>query len=218
MFMNLYLHASPRRLAVRQGLFRSLQTRTYSLGTSQPTKWSRWSARIWLRPRFLVRGVIISSLLWGLLYETWSARKEFENLRLQFRFLDTLAKIQRVDCGEYANVDFSSYQASSDYFAHLWTAANFPGSPSPESILQHKNFHDDPDRRDQARTIMREAAENIHAHFAGSKDDPNLAVMGMLVHSELMMAIAKLVELVIAHAIITLQGLPAKEVEAERVG
>ncbi|KAJ6486950.1 hypothetical protein C8R45DRAFT_1145658 [Mycena sanguinolenta] len=162
---------------------------------------------------FPVRGVIINSLLWGLLYETWSARKEFKNLRRQLVSVTVLAKIQLVDCEEYANVDFSSYQGSFDYFAHLWEAS------SSSELAFHKLGtipHEDTDRRDQAHTIMCEVAESIHAGLAGTKDEPNLALMGMLVYCELMVANFKLLKLEIDAALA--RSLLVKEAEVERVG
>ncbi|KAF8189827.1 hypothetical protein K438DRAFT_932647 [Mycena galopus ATCC 62051] len=157
------------RPAVRLCFFRSLQARMYSLDhdrTSQPT--ATGSARIWVRgtpQRFKLRGLVISSLiaslLSGLIY-IWSTESDTLHRRgLKLDAVSALVRVQFVDSEKYATVDFSSYQASLDYFAHLLGFTPYLTTLKPgRDLFEVFSFEfEDTKRRDQVHTILRETAE-----------------------------------------------------------
>ncbi|KAF7350425.1 hypothetical protein MVEN_01347500 [Mycena venus] len=140
-------------LAFRPSSF-CLQMRHYAHKARPAT----WGARVWFRsdgtPRSKVRGLVITSIIFGLLYVTQDrARSQAQSL---------LARVRCVDDEEYAQVDFSSYCAASDYFDKLCASLSLS--------VEFYSFPEDAKRREEAHTLVREAAEKVHAILAESDD------------------------------------------------
>ncbi|KAJ6499515.1 hypothetical protein C8R47DRAFT_971414 [Mycena vitilis] len=151
--------------------FRAPQ-RSYYLHTPRPPT---LGAKIWFRadgtPRSKVRGLVITSLLSGLLYATWQTLLVVEALDYEHYLLSTLVHIQRVDY-DYAAVALDSYRGALDYFADMCAYLG-QGDVPPEMLDTFFGdvvaFEHDTQRRDAAHAIVRDAAEAVHGILAGSK-------------------------------------------------
>ncbi|KAJ7237302.1 hypothetical protein B0H12DRAFT_1139145 [Mycena haematopus] len=186
------VRSSPLRLSsLRPGIFRSLNT-------SRPTT---WSAKIWFRAngtrRSFVSILVITSLLSGLLYMKWDIYTALGREVRAHEAVSTLVRIQCVDSAEYAGVDFSSYTASLNYFVHLYAFyAHLPLKLlSPDRLLAAGLLLEHTDKRDEAHTIMCEAAKAVHAHLA---EDELPRMTGARVMIRLLEADVKLSKLCLA--------------------
>ncbi|KAF8189834.1 hypothetical protein K438DRAFT_1832163 [Mycena galopus ATCC 62051] len=178
----LQLSSSP---VIRPGVFLFLQARRYSF--EKPTT---WSTRIKFRPdgapRFTVRTIIIASLitsmLSGLVYLNWLTYNASRIMGMEHLLVSSLADIQSVDVEEYASVDFSSYRASLDYFAHLYAAATTKSPPTmPRDLFESWSALEGTTKEDEAHTILRDVAKEVHTALARIKDDQDLGFLGLYV-------------------------------------
>ncbi|KAJ7336262.1 hypothetical protein DFH08DRAFT_749341 [Mycena albidolilacea] len=132
------LRSTPRLRPPPRPAFRPFQARPYYVQTARP---ATWSARLWFRadgtPRSKIRGLVITSVLSGLVYATWSTLLVVEALDYEHYLLSTLVHIQRVDY-DYSTVPFTtSYTASVKYFAEMCAYLAYgEGDISPQMVDQ----------------------------------------------------------------------------------
>ncbi|KAF8189833.1 hypothetical protein K438DRAFT_1529247, partial [Mycena galopus ATCC 62051] len=158
-----------------------------------------WSARIWFRadgtPRSKVRGLVITSVLSGLLYATWSTLLVVEALDYEHYLLSTLVHIQRVDY-DYSTVPFAhSYAASVEYFEEMCAyLAHREGDVSPEML--ERFFADKGHRRTRAHLLITAAAATVHDIIARSKgaDPAETAAIVLDVMDQALMELLELAE------------------------
>ncbi|KAJ7237301.1 hypothetical protein B0H12DRAFT_1139137, partial [Mycena haematopus] len=107
-----------------------------------------------------------ASLLSGFFYMKWDTYTA-----LGRESVSSLVRIQCVDSAEYAGVDFSSYRASLNYFVHLYAFyAHLPLNVfSADKLLAVGSVLEHTDKQDEAHTIMRQAAEAVHALLASDE-------------------------------------------------
>ncbi|KAJ7039786.1 hypothetical protein C8F04DRAFT_1032813 [Mycena alexandri] len=160
-------------------------------------------ARIWLRrdgqPRSKVRGLVITSLLSGLIYATWNTLLVVEALDYEHYLLSTLVYIQRVDY-DYSTVSFEGFKEALTYFSDM-CAYFCQGDDVPQEMVDAffrdvATFETDPALRDTVHGIMRDAAAVVHDILAHSKgaDATETAVLVINVVDEAMMRLIELTE------------------------
>ncbi|KAJ6571697.1 hypothetical protein B0H19DRAFT_1130778 [Mycena capillaripes] len=168
------LRSSLRLQSLRPALrpaFRPPQ-RPYYMQTPRPTT---LGAKIWFRadgtPRSKIRGLVITSLLSGLLYATWQTLLVVEALDYEHYLLSVLVHIQRVDY-DYSTIAFDSYRGALAYFAEVCAYLG-QGDVPPEMLDTFFDdviaFEQDAERREAAHAIVRDAAEAVHEILARSK-------------------------------------------------
>ncbi|KAJ6590614.1 hypothetical protein DFH09DRAFT_908225 [Mycena vulgaris] len=169
--------------------------RQYYIQTPRPAS---LGAKLWFRadgtPRSKVRGIIITSILSGLLYATWTTLLVVEALDYEHYLLSTLVYIQRVDY-DYATVSFANFRGALEYFAELCGYFG-QGDVSPEMLA---NFFRDVAAyadHDVVHAIVRDAAGAVHDVLAQSKgaDPTETAVVVINLVDDAMMALIQLAE------------------------
>ncbi|KAJ7237300.1 hypothetical protein B0H12DRAFT_1026412 [Mycena haematopus] len=188
------LHSAPRLRSATRPAFRPFQARPYYVQPRPPT----WSARIWFRadgtPRSKVRGLVITSVLSGLLYATWSTLLVVEALDYEHYLLSTLVHIQRVDY-DYSTIPFAqSYVASVRYFEEMCAYLIYrDGDVSPEML---ERFFADDQRRTRAHLLITAAAATVHDILARSKgaEPAETAALVLDVMDQALMGLIELAE------------------------
>ncbi|KAK7046647.1 hypothetical protein R3P38DRAFT_2874963 [Favolaschia claudopus] len=166
------LRSTPRTACQRPiSRLRPLQLRNYYVPTARS---STWSARVWYRadgtPRSKVRGLVIATILSGLLYATWSTLLVVEALDYEHYLLSTLVHIQRVDY-DYSTIPFAtSYAASVQYFADMCAyLAHSEGDISPEML---ERFFNDIAAFDDSEPTRSESDDDLDSLLPSSSSLP----------------------------------------------
>ncbi|KAJ7151149.1 hypothetical protein C8R46DRAFT_1123421 [Mycena filopes] len=177
------------------------QQRPYYLFNNTPRPTSL-GARIWFRrdgtPRSKIRGLVITSLLSGLIYTTWNTLLVVEALDYEHYLLSTLVYIQRVDYDYPALKE--GFKESLAYFADL-CAYFCQGDDVPQEMVDSffrdvAAFEADPTLCDTVHAIMRDASAAVHDILVQSKgtDPTETAVLVVNVVDEAMMQLIELTE------------------------
>ncbi|KAK7031417.1 hypothetical protein R3P38DRAFT_814348 [Favolaschia claudopus] len=154
------------------GLLRSLGPtfqRRY-LHSSRPPYWSR---TLWSRadgsPRSKLRGAMTLFILIGManVAVSWSTHEKHLPFLYENTTLTSLTNIRRIDSEQYSSVDFSSYLSSSDYYSLLTQC--YPATKF-DSFRPLLTFLEEADKMNEARSIMRTAAEQVHDILKAHKD------------------------------------------------
>ncbi|KAJ7484765.1 hypothetical protein FB451DRAFT_1025467 [Mycena latifolia] len=183
------------RPASRPSPFRTSLQRPYYIQTPRP---STLGARIWFRadgtPRSKLRGLVLTSLLSGLAYATWTTLLVVEALDYEHYLLSTLVYIQRIDY-DYATVSFADFDAALAYFEEL--CGYFGQGDVPQDMIA-AFFRDLAvfGAREVVHGIVRDAAGAVHDVLAQSKgtDATETAVLVINLVDDAMLALIQLAE------------------------
>ncbi|KAJ7145332.1 hypothetical protein C8R43DRAFT_926778 [Mycena crocata] len=190
---------SSLRSAVRPTPSRPFLQRSVYLFNPRPVS---LGARIWFKPdgtpRSKIRGLVITSIVSGLLYATWSTLLVVEALDYEHYLLSTLVHIQRTDY-DYSTVTFASFREALAYFAEL--CAYFGQGDIPPEMLAAffrdvASWEGDAALGERVHGIVRAAAEAVHDILTQSKgaDATETAVLVINVVDEAMLGIIELAE------------------------
>ncbi|KAJ7755369.1 hypothetical protein DFH07DRAFT_743240 [Mycena maculata] len=189
------------RPAVRPPQSRPSLLRTYYY----PARPASWGAQIWFRadgtPRSKLRGLVLTSLLAGALYATWSTLLVVEALDYERYLLTALVHIQRVDY-DYTTAPLDGFAGALAYFADL--AGYFClGDVRPETLAaffadlaQLAPGEGGEGLGARVHDLVRSAAEAVHGILAASKgaDAAETAVLVIGIVDDAMLTLIELVE------------------------
>ncbi|KAF7350421.1 hypothetical protein MVEN_01347100 [Mycena venus] len=213
---SVVLRSTPR-LALRppaRPAFLPLQARQYYVHTRPAT----WSSRIWYRadgtPRSKVRGLVITSVLSGLLYATWTTLLVVEALDYEHYLLSTLVHIQRVDY-DYSTVPFAtSYAASVEYFADMCAYLAYrDGDVSPEML---ERFFADVAALDDSDSSA--SPSDAESSSPSSNSDDSASVSSLDPESDLTLSLEKGQRRARAHMLITSASATVHDILARSKG